>query len=176
MFADNLTRMCVSKCDPVLGLFGDPYITIPACVSVCASGTFADPFTQTCTYTCITFPKMYAYDNGDTTNPIRTCVYSCPYSYVADNSTSKCKLTCSSPTLPYVDQAAQQCVAKCTSPVYQYAYMPTGQTVNGQCVKFCPNNTYALLTNNTCVPKCPDGLYSSTTNNTCYSTCNLANN
>jgi hypothetical protein len=58
--------------------------------------------------------------------------------------------------------------------------MPSGQTVEGECVQFCPTvgivHFFALLTNNTCVTKCPDGLYGSTTNNTCMPTCILADN
>jgi hypothetical protein len=37
--------------------------------------------------------------------------------------------------------------------------MPSDKTAEGECVQFCPNGTFALLTNNTCVPQCPDGLY-----------------
>jgi len=74
---------------------------------------------------------MYSFDNGDTTNPIRECLYTCPFPYVADNSTNKCLLQCNSASFPYRDQASQTCVSKCTSPVYQYSHMPTGQTVNG---------------------------------------------
>ncbi len=131
MYANNLTRMCVSKCDPVYSLFGDPNLNTPACVTTCSSGSYADPFTQTCVTGCINFPKMYAFDNGDTTNPVRTCIYSCPYPFIADNSTSKCRLVCNSLSFPYIDQAAQQCVKKCTSQVYPYTYMPSNQTVNG---------------------------------------------
>ncbi len=60
---------------------------------------------------------------------------------------------------PYLDLATKSCVAKCTSPMYQYAHLPTGQTVNGTCVKFCPTGFFAYLLNNTCVAKCPDGFY-----------------
>jgi hypothetical protein len=42
MFADPLTRSCVSQCSPKQGLFGDPNIAIPKCVSLCKSGSFAD--------------------------------------------------------------------------------------------------------------------------------------
>jgi hypothetical protein len=93
MFADNLTRMCVSKCDPKLGLFGDSDINLitPSCVAICSSSSYADPISQTCVYTCNNFPKMYKFDNGNLTKPIRACVYSCPYPYVADNATSSCK-------------------------------------------------------------------------------------
>lgn len=43
-------------------------------------------------------------------------------------------------------------------------------------MKFCPNNYYALLTNNSCVPdKCPPGLYADSKNNTCYENCTFAN-
>lgn len=168
MFADPLTRTCVDKCDARLAYYGDSTLSIPACVNICSSGTYAEPFTQTCSYTCIKSPKMYGFDNGDTVNPVRKCVYSCPYPYIADNSSSLCKIACYSPSYPYIDQATQQCVAKCNSTIYQFAYMPSTQTVNGNCVKFCPNGTFALRTNNTCVTKCPNGLYGSTTNNTCY--------
>ncbi len=60
--------------------------------------------------------------------------------------------------------------------MYQYAYMPTGQTVNGTCVKFCPPNFFAYLLNNTCVAKCPNGFYGDVTNQTCYQNCTLSNN
>lgn len=147
-----------------------------ACVQTCSSGTFADPYTQTCVYNCINYPKMYRFDNGNLANPVRTCVYSCPYPYTADPATSYCKLQCTSLYFPYIDQSLQQCVATCTTPVYQYAYMPVGSTTNGTCVKFCPNGTFSLLANNSCVAKCPNGLYGSTTNNTCSATCTLADN
>lgn len=176
MFADPLTRRCVNKCDPVLGYFGDANINIPACVTVCAANTYADPYTQTCVYSCIDSPKMYRFYNGDATYPIRTCVFSCPYPYVADNALSFCKIVCNSSALPYVDQSLQMCVAKCTTPVYQYSYMPSGQILNGICVKFCPSGTFALLSNNSCVTKCPNDYYGSSTNNTCFSTCTLADN
>ena len=71
MFADPNTRMCVTQCDPDLGLFGDSNIPIPSCVAVCKSGSYADPHTQTCVSTCITYPTMYIFDNGDTVNPVR---------------------------------------------------------------------------------------------------------
>ena len=72
MFADPNTRMCVDKCDPELGLYGDPNnVPIAQCVAVCKSGSYADPYTQTCVSVCIDFPKMYAYDNGDTVDPVR---------------------------------------------------------------------------------------------------------
>jgi hypothetical protein len=131
MFADPLTRTCVDKCNPVLGLFGDVIPTIPICTALCTSGTFADPFTQTCKSACNTSPQMYGFDNGLTTGTIRACVYSCPYPYVADNSTLKCRMQCNNASYPYIDQASQSCVAICSAPVYQYSYMPQGSVVNG---------------------------------------------
>ena len=71
MYADPNTRMCVQKCDPDLGFFGDSGVTPKACVAICKSSTYANPFSQTCQNTCPTFPKMYAFDNGDAVNPIR---------------------------------------------------------------------------------------------------------
>ena len=72
MFADPLTRLCVTQCDPDLGLFGDSNIPIPACVETCKSGSYSDPYTQTCVSACrSSTPKMWAYDNGDATNPVR---------------------------------------------------------------------------------------------------------
>jgi len=174
LFADHLTRRCVSKCDPLLGYYGDAALTIPACVKICSNTSYADAYTQTCVGSCRKTPKMYRFDNLNASNPIRICVYSCPYPYVSDNMTDKCILNCSSSTLPYADQAAQSCVSKCTSPVYQYSYLQSGTTINGNCVKFCPNGTFAYLKNNSCVSKCPNGSYGSTMNNTCYDSCNLA--
>jgi hypothetical protein len=168
LYADPLTRRCVSKCDPFLGYFGDSNIAIPACVSVCSSGTYADPYTQKCVFGCINSPKMYAFDNGNLSSPVRKCVYSCPYPYLQDQTTSKCIISCTSLSYPYVDQAAQACVTRCSSAVYQYSYMPSGSLVNGQCVAFCPTNTFAYLGNNSCLSKCPRDLYGSTNNNTCY--------
>jgi hypothetical protein len=180
MYADPYTRQCVSKCDPVTGLFGDGNIAIPACVSVCKTGSYSDPYTQTCVASCRTStPRMWAFDNGDTTTPVRQCVYGCPYPYVADNTTGKCNLVCNNATIPYLDKGVKQCVAKCSSPVYQYSYMPLGQTTGGSCVTFCPLVSsvryYALLSNNSCVRVCPSGLYGSATNNTCMGICSLAN-
>jgi hypothetical protein len=180
MFADPNTRMCVSKCDPKLGFYGDSNLAIPACVPICSSGSYADAFTQTCVSICRNSPKMYAFDNGQTVNAIRECVYSCPYPWVADNTTAKCFIQCNNAAFPYIDLALKSCVSNCSSPVYNYKYMPIGQTVNGQCVKFCPTvggiTFFALLTNNSCVTKCPNGLYGSTMNNTCYPTCILGTN
>ena len=177
MFADPLTRMCVIQCDPVLNFYGDANLAIPKCVSLCSLGSFSDPYTQTCVTSCHTYPQMYGFDNGFTnSSAIRACVYSCPYPYVADNATFKCKISCTNSSLPYIDQASQSCVSACTSPIYQYLYMPIGSTVNGTCVKFCPNGTFALLTNKSCVSVCPNNTYGSTTNNTCMSSCILANN
>lgn len=110
MYADPLTRMCVSKCSPELGYFGDSSLLTynkSMCVSTCPATTFAEPFTQTCATTCKVNPKMYGFDNGNTFNPVRTCVYSCPYPYVTDNSTSLCKIVCNNANYPYIDQAAQ---------------------------------------------------------------------
>lgn len=123
---------------------------------------------------------MWGYDNGDTTTPVRECVYSCPYPWVADNTTGRCILQCNSAARPYLDKAIKQCVSVCSSKIYQFAYMPLGQNVNGECVKYCPTVGsvvfFALSSNNTCVTKCPNGLFGTTTNNTCSSTCSLANN
>jgi len=176
MFADPLTRMCVSQCNPLLGYFGDSNLAIPACVSTCSSGTYADPYTQTCVFGCHNFPKMYAFDNGNLITPVRKCLYSCPYPYLNDNTTSTCIMNCNSSSFPYADQALQSCVMRCSSPVYQYAYMPLGSVVNGQCVEFCPPNTFAYLGNNTCLSKCPTNLYGSTANNTCFYSCTIADN
>ena len=74
---------------------------------------------------------MYAFDNPDTVNPVRECVYSCPYPWVSDTTNDKCHLACTNAGLPYLDKAAKQCVSTCTSPVYQYAYLPVGQSTNG---------------------------------------------
>ena len=94
MFADPLTRFCVSKCDPFLDYFGDSNTNPPKCVKTCSLNSYSDPLSQTCKSSCSTFPKMYAFDNGDIVNPIRECLYTCPYPYVGDNSTSKCLLQC----------------------------------------------------------------------------------
>jgi hypothetical protein len=106
---------------------------------------------------------------------VRVCVATCPYPYVADNSTHKCEQKCNNVLYPYLDKAVKSCVKKCTSSIYKFSYMPTGNTVEGECVKFCPNGTFALLTNNSCVSKCPNGLYGEIDNNTCYENCTLAN-
>ncbi len=72
MFADPNTRMCVEQCDPDLGFFGDSYLVIPACVAVCSSGYYANPYTQTCVDICPSYPmKMYSFDNGDSGDPVR---------------------------------------------------------------------------------------------------------
>ena len=71
MFADPNTRMCVTRCDPNFGMFGDSNIPIPSCVPICTSGSYADEHSQTCVGVCLTSPKMYAFDNGDAANPIR---------------------------------------------------------------------------------------------------------
>ena len=46
LFADNLTRRCVSKCDPVYDYFGESNLPIPQCVHTCTSGRYADPVSQ----------------------------------------------------------------------------------------------------------------------------------
>ena len=63
--------------------YGDSALAIPFCVSLCSSGSFADPYSLNCVGQCHTYPKMYGFDN--TTH--RICVESCPYPYVADNAT-----------------------------------------------------------------------------------------
>lgn len=131
MFADPLTRYCVAKCDPLLDYFGDKNTVPPKCVKTCTLNSYTDPFTQTCVSSCPTFPKMYSFDDGDVSNPKRECLYTCPYPYTADNSTSKCLLYCNSTSFPFRDQATQRCTPICTSPVYQYSYMPNTQLVNG---------------------------------------------
>ena len=71
MYADPNTRMCVEKCDPNLGFFGDVGVSPDACVAICSSRRYSDPFTQTCVTSCPNSPKMYSFDNGDSVNPIR---------------------------------------------------------------------------------------------------------
>lgn len=120
----------------------------------CSSG-YADPYSSKCVAHCNKNPQTYGFMNGS----YGICVSGCPYPYVADNTSFTCVVYCGNTTLPYLDKAAKSCVSVCTSPVYQYSYMPNADGKNGTCEKFCPEGTFALLTNNSCVSKCPDGLF-----------------
>lgn len=184
MFAENITRTCVSKCPNKTDLYGDDTfmvgnLTVPFCVKLCSSGLYADPYTLTCVGACNKNPQTYGFDN--TTNGVydnttqRICLASCPYPYIADNTTFTCVLYCGSTDLPYLDKASKSCVLNCTSLIYKFSYMPANRITNGTCVDYCPTGFFALLTNHTCVTRCPTGLYGDTTNNTCYSNCTLAN-
>jgi hypothetical protein len=94
MYADPNTRMCVDQCDPNLGYYGDAYVSPAACVAICSSGYYGSPFTQSCVDVCPSFPKMYGFDNQNSSSLVRECVYSCPYPWVEDNYTGKCHLKC----------------------------------------------------------------------------------
>ena len=176
LLADPLTRLCVGVCDVDLGnLFGDWNLAVPACVAICSSGSYADPLTQTCVGACpITPVHTYMFDNGDTGSPIRECVESCPYPYVADANTNKCLLQCTDPTKPYLNRLTQTCVASCSASSL-YGYLPLGQSTEGECVSICPTVGavvfFSLPTNSSCVTRCPLSYYGTVVKNTCTTTC-----
>lgn len=172
MFADPLSRTCVAKCINGTNTYGDSKISIPQCVYLCSYTTYANPLTLKCDSVCNKSPIYYGFDN--TTN--RTCLRYCPYPYISDNSTQTCKLSCPSTLYPYLDKASQSCVSSCSSPMFQYGYLPAGQTVEGSCVTFCPTDFFTNFADNTCVGVCPDGYFGETDNHTCYKNCTLANN
>ena len=88
MYADPISRKCVSKCPNGTNTYGDSILAIPKCVSLCSPNTFANPFNLKCESSCVNYPGTYGFDN--TTN--RICVVSCPYPYVADDNSYLCKL------------------------------------------------------------------------------------
>lgn len=64
MFATDLTRECVNQCINGTDTYADSGLGVPACVSLCSPGTFANPNTLTCDPVCGSDPKTYGYENG----------------------------------------------------------------------------------------------------------------
>lgn len=139
MVADPVSGKCVNTCTSGTNgtdYYADYLLSIPKCVQYCSPNTFADPYTQKCKSTCGSSPMTYGFDGFDQVKNknVRICLTSCPYPYVADNSTHQCEQKCDNVLYPYLDKAVKSCVKKCTSQIYKFSYMPNGNTVDGECV------------------------------------------
>lgn len=140
------------------------------CQPTCSNSQFADNYTSTCVQHC-RFVRPFWYEDTSTGNGL--CVHVCPGESYAYNPDQTCKyrdnttLASTCPGAYYADPASRQCVKFC----------PNGTFANintKYCETTCGGTDYADPVLRKCMPSCSGNLFQlsiSTSNNVCRQYC-----